>query len=62
MTGLFGAKRGGGRQMSTTQWLAKTHGVKNPRAMYADLTFKVLSIIAFQKWKYMVLIRLFAIL
>lgn len=43
MTGLFGAKKGGGRQMSTTQWLVETHGVKNLRAMYVDLMFNVLS-------------------
>lgn len=42
IAGLFGAGKGGGRQMSTTQWLAKTHGVKNPRAMYVDLRVNVL--------------------
>ncbi|KAL9102829.1 MAG: hypothetical protein Q9187_009078 [Circinaria calcarea] len=42
ITGMFGAGKGGGRPMSTTQWLAKTHGVKNPRAMYVDLMLNVL--------------------
>ena len=56
MTGFLGAKKDGERQMSTMQWLAKTHGIKNPRAMYVDLMFKVLSITLFPVWMCMVLI------
>ena len=38
VNGLFGAGNKG-KKMSTTQWLAKTHGVKNPRRMYVEISF-----------------------
>ena len=46
--GLFAGS--GGSQMSTTQWLAKQHGVKNDRTMYVVASVPNLTIICPKLW------------
>lgn len=49
--GVFGG--GPGKKMSTTQWLAKKHGVKNTRAMYLAYYIPFLNWITQYKWSYL---------